>query len=231
MASDSDQPGGVTTATRRRTDHLRPGNDMALFSCSERRSFTRRMGLRTLRATTAPRMTIPRNSTWRIRVSSSRRSSSSRNRRAGVAGAPEPSQGGLLGLRTFAHGLHRLWGAGRHRLHGLGGREAGHGAGLDDDAALHRGGPDHQRHLGPGSAGLHPAPDRSDRSRGRSRPSRCPSWLARCVDAVRHGGRRRVSAVSPLLVISALALLASFGLVGMRLLRAPSAALAEERPV
>jgi hypothetical protein len=35
----------------------------------------------------------------------------------------------------------------------------------------------------------------------------------------------------PLLVISALALLASFGFVGLRLLRAPSAALAQERPV
>ena len=34
-----------------------------------------------------------------------------------------------------------------------------------------------------------------------------------------------------LLVISALALLASFGFVGLRRLRAPSAALAEERPV
>ena len=38
-----------------------------------------------------------------------------------AAGARQLSQGGLLGLRTFAHGLHRLWGAGRHRLHGLGG--------------------------------------------------------------------------------------------------------------
>ena len=47
----------------------------------------------------------------------------------GAAGAPQPSQGGLLGLRTFAHGLHRLWGAGRHRLHGLGGWKPAHGAG------------------------------------------------------------------------------------------------------
>ena len=83
-----------------------------------------------------------------------------------------------------------------------------------------------QRHLGPGSASS-PC-SRSVSSCWRSElPEQVSSRLSRCIDVIRHGGRRRVSAVPVLLVISALALLASLGLVGLRLMRAPSAPLAE----
>ena len=57
-----------------------------------------------------------------------------------------------------------------------------------------------------------------------------PGWLAALMPIGMAGVAGSLQ-YPALLVISALALLASFGLVGMRLLRAPSAALAEKRPV
>jgi hypothetical protein len=65
---------------------------------------------------------------------------------------------------------------------------------------------------------------------GVARAGVLPGWLAALMPLGMVGVAGSLQ-YPPLLVISALALLASFGFVGLRLLRAPSAALAEERPV
>ena len=65
---------------------------------------------------------------------------------------------------------------------------------------------------------------------GVARAGVLPGWLAALMPLGMAGVAGSLQ-YPPLLVISALALLASFGFVGLRLLRAPSAALAEKRPV